>query len=432
MKLLEDDVPIGEFREALMQFLNDFGLVAPAILSLVRRTELVKYEPGEYIMEQQQDYENIFFLVDGRIEISIQSQDRVEVVGERGPVTLLGEISYFNKVPATATVKVPGEEGCHVLQISYDRFSQVIDEYPQIKTTLARIGDMRVISQKDGFSDYSFFMDMIGWKRNRLVPNRALLEHLEETLHQVLLPILNDEDKLLDVGDGPGIVCEIILEKYPEKVDKLFIQATHLEDAILNPNFSYPSDFSRTKYLREKFQAITALQIFEHLPPDQISSQFEEASRLLAANGKLLVIRLRVVDVVPASGRVDTTLIFDDLSRLVEKNWPGQMSNPDLVKITFVDADIDPMMEWNPEFCELATGDKLPPLPSGDTIDGALLGILIDQATRGVFEPEELQFHLLVWHASRHGFHLESFQKRPEVGFYYQLFRKGKASPKRI
>ena len=157
MKKVEDKAALTEYRNALMRFLTEYGLVAPAILSLARRADLVRYEPGDTIMVQGKDYSTIFFLVDGRIQISINMQDRNEVVGERGPVTLLGEISYFNKIPATANVHITKEGPGHVLEISYDDFSQVIHEYPLIKPTLTRIGDMRVISQKDGFSSFSFF-----------------------------------------------------------------------------------------------------------------------------------------------------------------------------------------------------------------------------------------------------------------------------------
>lgn len=373
-------------------------------------------------MVQGKDYAKIFFLVDGRIQISINMQDRNEVVGERGPVTLLGEISYFNRIPATANVHIAGEEPGFVLEISYENFSQVIHEYPLIKPTLTRIGDMRVISQKDGFSSFSFFMDMIGWKRDRLALNRSQLKHLEETVTQVLMPRLSGGGKLLDVGDGPGIVSEVIHDIDSERLDSLSIQATHLEDAILNPTLSYPSDFSRSKYLREKFEAITALQIFEHLPPKKYGEQFEEAKRLLNPDGHLLVIRLRVVDVVPASGPVDTSLIFDELSLLVNKTWPGVLQGEDLVKVSFVDADIDPMMEWNPILSKLAAKEDLNPAPDPESFDGALLGILMEQAARGAFNPEEILFHLLIWNAAREGFQLVDSKQSPEIGFYYQLY----------
>ncbi|MEE8434088.1 MAG: cyclic nucleotide-binding domain-containing protein, partial [bacterium] len=408
---------------ALMRFLTEYGLVAPAILSLARRTELAQYKPKEAVMIQGKTYDEIFFLVEGRIQISIYLKDRNEVVGERGPVTLLGEISYFNKIPATANVHITGREPAHVLTISYENFSEVINEYPQIKPTLTRIGDMRVISQKDGFSSFTFFMDMIGWKRDRLALNRSQLEHLEETVIQVLMPRLPEDGKLLDVGDGPGIVCEVIHELDPERLNGLSIQATHLEEAILNPTLSYPSDFSRTKYLREKFEAITALQIFEHLPPGKFGAQFEAARRLLKPDGHLLVIRLRVVDVVPASGAVDTSLIFDELSLLVKKNWPGILQEEDLVKVSFVDADIDPMMEWNPKLSDLAAKGELTPAPDPETFDGALMKILMEQASRRAFNPEEILFHLLIWNASKEGFQLVDSKQSPEIGFYYQLYQ---------
>ncbi len=51
------------------------------------------------------------------------------------------------------------------------------------------------------------------------------------------------------------------------------------------------------------------------------------------------------------------------------------------------------------------------------------MGILFQQAKARVFNPEEIQFHLLVWHASQFGFELEEHRQMPEYGFFYQLFR---------
>ena len=63
------------------------------------------------------------------------------------------------------------------------------------------------------------------------------------------------------------------------------------------------------------------------------------------------------------------------------------------------------------------------PSPGPDTFDGALLKILLEQAERSVFNPEEILFHLLVWNASKEGFQLVESQQSPEIGFYYQLYQ---------
>ncbi|HKI97968.1 MAG TPA: cyclic nucleotide-binding domain-containing protein [bacterium] len=424
MELLHDDPAVPGYRTALMQFLNGFGLDATAILSLARRTEPVAYEPGEVVLTQGAFDEHLYFLVKGEIVISLKQEDRAEALGERAPVTLLGEISYFNGTPATATVAVKNTSGATFLRLPYDQFTDVLDTYPQIKPTLARIGEMRVISQMDGFTSFTRFMDMIGHKRDRLAVNRALFPHLEDTLTLRLLPNLDEQARILEVGDGPGIICEVLREHLPGSEPRLFVQASHLEDAILDPLQSFPSDFSRATYLRERFDAIVTLQVFEHIRPEEIGEQFRRAARLLDDDGLLLVVRLRVVDVLHAAGKQDTSLFFTGLEGVVRRVWPGLVDDEPLIHVAFVDADVDPMMEWNPHFCDAVIEQGLEPPPEEHGVERVLLSVLLEQARRRVFNPEEVNFHWLVWHASHYGLTLEQSTQTPEVGFYYQLYRR--------
>lgn len=427
MHLLEDDPAVPGYRNDLMEFLNGFGLDAAAILSTARRTEPVSYEPHEVVIQQGAHDQYLYFLVHGTIAISLEQHGRVEVLGERQAVTLLGEISYFNHTPATATVAVNGNGPASFMRLSYDEFTDVLETYPQMKPTLARIGEMRVISQMDGFISYSRFMDLIGQKRDRLAVNRALFPYLEDTIALRLLPRLEPEARILEVGDGPGIICEVLHEHRPEGEDHLFLQATHLEDAILDPLTSFPSDFSRANYLRERFDAIVALQVFEHVKPSQIAVQFERAARLLHPGALLLVIRLRAVDVMHVSGKQDTSLFFEGLEGLLNRAWPGLLGGTELIHVSFMDADVDPMMEWSPEFCQTVIDRGLEPPANEQGVERLLLDVLLRQARARQFNPEEINFHWLAWHASHHGLTLEESSQNPEVGFYYQLYRRDQA-----
>lgn len=424
MQLLQNEPGVQDFRTALMNFLNEYGLDGAAILSLARRTEPVGYEPGEVVLNQGVMDHHVYFLVKGSIMIRLLQADREETLGERGPVTLLGEISFFNGTPATATVAVTSNGPATFLRLTYEQFREVIEEYPLTKPALARIGEMRMVSQMDGFISFQRYMDMIGWRRDRLAVNRALYPHLEDTIKLRLLPRLQPEHRLLEVGDGPGIVSEIIKESEPDRLPHLFMQVTHLEDAILNPLQSYPSDFSRAKYLRETFDTIVTLQMFEHLKPDEIGRQFQQIKGHLNPDGMLLVVRLRLVDVMHVSGQQDTSLFFTGLETLVQGLWPGVIEDEPLVQVVFVDADIDPMMEWNPRFCDAAVAGRLELPESEQGAERILLGVLLAQARRRQFNPEEINFHWLVWNAAREGLALEDSVQNPEIGFYYQLFRR--------
>lgn len=420
MKELENDDTISAYRTKVMKFLNEYGLDATAILSMVRRTQPVRFEPGENVLIQGLHDHHIYFLVGGTITIAIKAHDRVEVLGERQGPMLLGEISYFNGTPATATIRVKEDAPAIFLRLSYDEFSAVLNEFPNIRPTLTRIGDMRVISQKDGFSSFEFYMDVIGWKRDRLALNRALLPHLDYTINQVLLPRLDAGDNLLEVGDGPGVICEQIHEDKPQLLENLFMQVAHLEDAIISPLQPYPSDFSRAAYLKERFQAIVALEVFTQVAPHAVGEQFRLAAQLMVPNGLLLILRLKLLD-TSGRARQDAELISNEMEALVERSWPGVLAKEPLVSVSFTDADLDPLMEWNVGLRRSAVAGALEVSENLNELERTMLEVLLRQARQHMFNPEELQFQWIAKHALQHGFRLESEMQNPEVGFFYQL-----------
>ena len=424
MQPLQNEDQVEAHRHALMRFLNEYHLEAPAILSMVRQAEPCVYEPGEAIIQQDFSNQHIFFLVEGAIRIEINNDGKVTQLGERNDMVLIGEISYFNRTPATATVLITKDQPAVVLRLSYEIFDEIIENYKDVKPTLARIGEMRMISQRDGFCSFKFFMDMIGWKRDRLAVNRAAFYHLEDLVKNVLFKLVGKDEKILDAGDGPGIISEIIHDLEEERTNNLFLQVTHLEEAILNPMQAYTSDFSRTKFLGEKFKALLALQVFQLVDQEQVSVQFERAARLVDPGGYLLVIQLRVVEIKPKKSRTDIRILFEEMENLVGRIWPGILEGGPLVRVTFVDADFDPMMEWNPHFMKVCKEGTLE-MP-GDLTEGerSILDVLVDQVGKAVFHPDEFYYNWLGLQGVKHGFILKQADQVLDDGFYYQLFER--------
>jgi SAM-dependent methyltransferase len=423
MRVLVNNTDEAQHQRSMMEFLNTYGLDAAAILGMARRAEAVHYEPGEALLHQGKIEGYIYFLVRGNIRIRVDIGGEQRVVGERAPVTVLGEISYFNGTPATATVEVTGAGPAVVMRLSYDHFTEVLDQFPAVRATLAHIGEMRVISQFNGFIRYPYFMEMIGWKHDRFAVNRALFPTLEQAVRTVLLPRIDPGQRILEVGDGPGVVSELLHELRAELNDSLYLQATHLEEAITNPFVPQPSDLSRASYLREQFQHIVALQVFNIVPPNRIAEQFELAKRLLVPDGRLLIVKLRVLNIHYTTVTSDTRLLYQDLEELMERVWPNVMGGGPLIQVTFIDADLDPLMEWNPLFCErVISGDVK--VPRGlSSAERAMLSVMVKQAHGRLFNPDEVHFHWLAWNAAKHGFRLEHSEQKPELGYFHLLLQ---------
>ena len=422
MEVLRQHPEEQAFRRSMMEFLNGFGLDAAAILGLARRAEPVQFSPGENVVRQGGTMEYVFFLVRGKLLVRLDSATERRILGEREAVTLLGEISFFNGTAATATVEVSGQPAV-LMRIPNGKFGEVVDEFPSVRTTLVRIGEMRMISQFNGYIRYDYFMEMIGWKRDRFAVNRAFYPMLEQTVRSVLLPRMDASQRVLEVGDGPGVLSELINELRPEVLPGLHLQATYLEEAIASPFVARASDLTRAIYLRERFHHILALQVFNTVPPVRIGEQFDIARRLLLRDGRLLILKLRVLSLQYPTGSADSSLLYQDLEKLVERVWPFVAGIGPLVQVTFLDADLDPTMEWNSEFCARVTEGKME-LPKGlDSAERAMLSIIVRQARQRLFNPDEVQFHWLAWNAAKHGFRLEHSQQVPEMGYFHLLLQ---------
>jgi hypothetical protein len=65
MEVLANDTDEAAYQGAMMAFLSNYGLDAAAILGLARRSEPVRYDPGEAILHQGKIEGFVYFLIKG-------------------------------------------------------------------------------------------------------------------------------------------------------------------------------------------------------------------------------------------------------------------------------------------------------------------------------------------------------------------------------
>ena len=428
MELVQDPSRIEALRGELIQSLKDFGFDGQAIIALVLKSEAVVYAPKEPVLQQGKREAFIFFLLEGKIEVTLSQEGKNRVIGSRDPFTLLGEIAFFNKTGATASVIVTEKAPATLFRLSYEHFEKIISDFTDVRAVLARIGDLRVINQYNGFASFARYMELIGWQRDRFALNRAVSGDLEFAVETVLFPHLQPGWRVLEVGDGPAIVLEMIHGAKPDMLPGLFLQANHLEDAIMKPRVPQASDFSRAKELKEKFDFVVALQVFNILAPEKVSEQLDVVRELLVPGGLLLAVKIQLVEVRYEFGNPSTSLIFADLENMIREIWPGAGKDLKLITTTFVDAALAPAMEWNPEICERVRAGEIT-IPKGIEEEKRLvLEQFLEQARRQIFLPDDLQLEWLIWKAAQKGFSLEKSDKNFETGFAYQAFRRAEGT----
>ena len=87
-----------------------------------------KYKAGEVIINEGEENRDLYILSEGLLEVSVQDESQKIVVSEIASPEILGEISFLNGTPRTATVSAKTDVEIFIL--SYEKAQQELSEIP--------------------------------------------------------------------------------------------------------------------------------------------------------------------------------------------------------------------------------------------------------------------------------------------------------------
>jgi CRP/FNR family cyclic AMP-dependent transcriptional regulator len=87
-----------------------------------------KFKAGEVIIHEGEENRDLYILSEGTLEVSVQDESKKVIVSEITSPEILGEISFLNGSPRTATVSAKTDVEMFIL--SYARVQQEISEIP--------------------------------------------------------------------------------------------------------------------------------------------------------------------------------------------------------------------------------------------------------------------------------------------------------------
>lgn len=90
-------------------------LPAALMLELAHRFWLVKFAPGEPVIWENERNDDVFFLVDGLLDVFAGQDGQETRVGQIRPGEMFGEIAFFTEDPRYATVRAAAPSRCFVL-----------------------------------------------------------------------------------------------------------------------------------------------------------------------------------------------------------------------------------------------------------------------------------------------------------------------------
>jgi CRP/FNR family cyclic AMP-dependent transcriptional regulator len=97
------------------------------LMSLFEQSE--KYKAGEVIIHEGEENRDLYVLSEGTLEVSVSDKSKKIVVSEINPPEILGEISFLNGSPRTATVSAKTDVEIFIL--SYKKVRQELSDIPK-------------------------------------------------------------------------------------------------------------------------------------------------------------------------------------------------------------------------------------------------------------------------------------------------------------
>ncbi|RKR87245.1 CRP-like cAMP-binding protein [Micromonospora pisi] len=106
-----------------------------ALMRLGRRTDFVD---GQYLLRQGERSRHLLLLLSGRVKIMVTSPDEhLHRIGSRSPGDLIGEMSYLDGRPRSASVVGMGSvTAAHITHKAFDRF---LEHHPAAHRPFARL-----------------------------------------------------------------------------------------------------------------------------------------------------------------------------------------------------------------------------------------------------------------------------------------------------
>lgn len=91
------------------------GLPIEVLLKLIACLSLVRFAPDEPVIWQNERNDDVYILIEGKLEVLIDQAEQSTKVGEINPNEIFGEIAFFTEDPRYATVRAIEPSKCYVL-----------------------------------------------------------------------------------------------------------------------------------------------------------------------------------------------------------------------------------------------------------------------------------------------------------------------------
>lgn len=149
---MDDDESAALANEAaLLKRLAFFSGLDASTLKLIAFTSgRVVYRSGEILMRQGDPGDDAYVIIEGTADVLVETDGGEQIVAQRGPGDLIGELALLCDAPRSATVRA--HDPMEVLRISREVLFRLIDDNPQVAKLLTHTIAGRMESMMRQFS----------------------------------------------------------------------------------------------------------------------------------------------------------------------------------------------------------------------------------------------------------------------------------------
>ena len=131
----------------------------PHVENFLRHCQRQDYKSKSVVLKQGELSNSLYLILDGSVSVMVEDESEpghMLVVAYLNPGDFVGEMGLFDDDPQVRSAMVVAKTQCEVAEISYERFHQIRDQYPDILYAVSRQLGSRLRQTTRKLSDLAF------------------------------------------------------------------------------------------------------------------------------------------------------------------------------------------------------------------------------------------------------------------------------------
>jgi len=131
----------------------------PNVENFLRHCQRKDYKAKSVVLKQGEASDSLYLILDGSVSIMVEDEadpEHMLVVAYLNPGDFVGEMGLFEEEEQVRSAMVVAKTACEVAEISYERFHQIRNQYPDILFAISRQLGRRLRQTTRKLTDLAF------------------------------------------------------------------------------------------------------------------------------------------------------------------------------------------------------------------------------------------------------------------------------------